>query len=33
MGVQVAIVVGGGNSGEEEMDIKWKEQQQTIWEC
>ena len=24
---------GGGNFGEEEMDIKWKEQQLTIWEC
>ena len=32
MGVQVAIVVGGGNL-EVEMDIKWNKQQQTIWEC
>ena len=33
MGVEVAIVVGGVTFGEEETDIKWKEQQQTIWEC
>lgn len=33
MGVEVAIVVGGGNFGEAEMDIKWREQQPIIWEC
>ncbi len=33
MGVQVAVVIGGGNFWRGRSMIQWTDQQQTIWAC